>query len=240
MTIGASSGSLCAPRSPRSFVLRQGRITPAQERAFAQHWPRYGLDFAGIVRDFGLVFGRNAPRVLEIGFGNGEALHASALADPARDYIGIEVHRPGVGRALNAAALDGLDNVRVYRHDAVEVLRDEIASASLAEIRVWFPDPWPKARHHKRRLINPAFVALAATRLAPGGVLHLATDWRDYADQMREVVHGEPTLISRATTADGFSGTCGARASTHFERRGRRLGHGVWDVIATHCAAAAT
>jgi len=230
--------SLSAPRSPRSFVLRQGRITPAQERAFADHWPRYGLGYTGAPRDFDAIFARAAPRVLEVGFGNGEALHASAMADPARDYVGVEVHRPGVGRLLNAAAANGLRNVRVYRHDAVEILRDEVAPGSLAEIRVWFPDPWPKSRHHKRRLIQPAFVALAASRLAPGGVLHLATDWQEYAEQMREVLRGETQL--QLPAGDGFAATSGARAATHFERRGLRLGHGVWDLIATRRADSAT
>ncbi len=229
--------SLCAPRSPRSFVLRQGRITPAQERAFAAHWPRYGLGYTGALRDFDAVFGRRARRVLEIGFGNGEALHASAVEDPARDYIGVEVHRPGVGRLLNAAAATGLDNVRVYRHDALEVLRDEIGPGSLAEIRVWFPDPWPKLRHHKRRMVQAEFVALAASRLAPGGVLHLATDWQDYAEQMREALRADPHLEISFDSASADVPTVAqgavARFATHFERRGRRLGHGVWDLVAT-------
>ncbi len=232
MSHEARPASLCAPRSPRSFVLRQGRITPAQERAFAEHWPRYGLEFTGSARDFDALFGRRAARVVEIGFGNGEALHGAALGDPARDFIGVEVHRPGVGRILNDAARDVLGNLRVYRHDAVEVLRDEFAPASIDEIRVWFPDPWPKARHHKRRLVSPAFVALAASRLVPGGVLHLATDWQDYAEQMRAALAGEPLLEPDPSNADGFDAGEGMRASTHFERRGRRLGHGVWDLIA--------
>lgn len=236
----ATAIALCAPRAPRSFVLRQGRITPAQERAFAEHWPRFGLDYTGAVRDFDAVFGGRAARVLEIGFGNGEALHASALGDPARDFIGIEVHRPGVGRLLNVAAQDRLENLRVYRHDAVEVLREEIAPAVLAEIRVWFPDPWPKARHHKRRLVNPDFVALAASRLRTNGVLHFATDWQDYALQMRQVLLAEPLLTLDSITSDGFASTSNARASTHFERRGRSLGHGVWDLIATRCTDCAT
>ncbi|MEO6065429.1 MAG: tRNA (guanosine(46)-N7)-methyltransferase TrmB [Lysobacterales bacterium] len=240
MIVETRSGALCAPRAQRSFVLRQGRITPAQERAFSEHWPRYGLEFIGAVRDFDAVFGRHSARVIEIGFGNGEALHASALKDPTRDFIGIEVHRPGVGRVLNAAACDELGNLRVYRHDAVEVLRLEIAPASISELRVWFPDPWPKARHHKRRLINPEFAALAASRLVPGGVLHLATDWQDYAGQMRDVLQGEPLLESRSTTPGGFADNQGARASTHFERRGQRLGHGVWDLVATRFADSAT
>ena len=137
-------------------------MTPAQQRAFDAHWARYGLDYAGTPRDLAQAFGRSAPVVLEIGFGNGEQLHAAARDDPARDYLGIEVHGPGVGRLLNAAAADGLSNLRVMRHDAVEVLREEIAAGALAQVRVWFPDPWQKTRHHKRRLIQPAFVALVA------------------------------------------------------------------------------
>src|SRR5690606_34689347 len=167
-------------RHIRSFVLRQGRITPAQERAFAQHWGRYGLEPRGTPRDFAAVFGRRAPLVLEIGFGNGEQLCAAAAAEPERDFVGIEVHRPGVGHLLNALAAAALDNVRLYHHDAIEVLRDDIAPAALAETRIGFPDPWPKKRHHKRRLIQPGFVALLASRTAPGGRLHLATDWAGY------------------------------------------------------------
>ncbi len=235
MNPGAPVRNSADHRAPvRSFVLRQGRMTPAQERAFEQHWNRYGIAFGGGERDFAATFGRDALRVLEIGFGNGEALHASARDDPARDYIGVEVHGPGVGRVLNAVAMDGLDNVRVYRHDAVEVLRHEIGPASLAEIRVWFPDPWPKLRHHKRRLIQRDFVQLACNRLGPGGVLHLATDWADYAEQMAAVLGAEPQF--HVEILDGDAAVTGARSSTHFERRGLRLGHGVRDFIATRIA----
>lgn len=238
MNSGASVRNPADHRAPvRSFVLRQGRMTPAQERAFEQHWNRYGIEYGGgeRERDFAATFGRDAPRVLEIGFGNGEVLHASAREDPARDYIGVEVHGPGVGRLLNAVAMDGLDNVRVYRHDAVEVLRHEIAPESLTEIRVWFPDPWPKVRHHKRRLIQPEFVRLACDRLCRGGVLHLATDWAEYAEQMAVVLAAEPELSVAAL--DGDATVTGVRASTHFERRGVRLGHGVRDFIATRTGA---
>ena len=159
-------------RKVRSFVLRQGRFTPAQQRAFDELWPRYGLEFQGVPRDFDAAFDRHAPRVLEIGFGNGEALRHAAARDPARDHVGIEVHAPGVGRLLNALSADGLDNVRVYHHDAVEVLEREITDASLDEVRIYFPDPWHKKRHQKRRLLNPAFAALLVRKLAPGGRLH--------------------------------------------------------------------
>lgn len=223
-----------APAAPRrairSFVLRQGRMTPAQQRAFDAHWARYGLDYTGRPRDLAATYGRVAPVVLEIGFGNGEQLHAAARADPATDFLGIEVHGPGVGRLLNAAAADGLANLRVMRHDAVEVLRDEIGEGALAQLRVWFPDPWHKTRHHKRRLIQPAFTALAASRLARGGVLHLATDWQDYATHMLAVLDACPAL--RNTAGPGQYAPCPPwRSETRFERRGRRLGHGVWDLV---------
>ena len=207
-------------RPIRSFVLRQGRMTPAQQRAFDAHWARYGLDYTGAPRDLAQEFGRNATMSLET-FPN---------PHPGRDYLGIEVHGPGVGRLLNAAAADGLSNLRVMRHDAVEVLRDEIAAGALAQVRVWFPDPWHKTRHHKRRLIQPAFVALVASRLAPGGVLHLATDWQDYATHMLAVLDACPAL--RNTAGAGRYAPCPPwRSETRFERRGRRLGHGVWDLV---------
>ncbi len=217
-------------RRIRSFVLRQGRITPAQQRAFEQHWQQRGIDFTGEVRDFDLQFGRHAPRVVEIGFGNGEQLLHAASSDCARDYLGIEVHRPGVGRVLNQAADAALDNLRVYRHDAVEVLEREIAVDSLAEVRIYFPDPWHKSRHHKRRLVQPAFVALVASRLAPGGLLHLATDWQHYAEQMLEVASGCTAMRNISDSGD-YVPRPAWRIETHFERRGLKLGHGVWDLL---------
>ncbi|MGH8114353.1 MAG: tRNA (guanosine(46)-N7)-methyltransferase TrmB, partial [Rhodanobacteraceae bacterium] len=163
-------------RQIRSFVLREGRITPAQQRAFERHWTRFGIDYAGTSRDLDALFERPAPKVLEIGFGNGEALAWAGEQDPDRDFLGIEVHRPGVGRLMNALAAQDARNVRIWCHDAVEVLQHEIPEAALDEIRIWFPDPWPKKRHHKRRLIQAAFVELLASRVKPGGLLHLATD----------------------------------------------------------------
>ena len=217
-------------RRVRSFVLRQGRFTPAQQRAFEELWPRFGLDSTGEPRDFDAIFGRNAKRVLEIGFGNGEALRHAAMHDPERDLIGIEVHAPGVGRLLNALAEDDARNVRVYRHDAVEVLQHEIADASLDEIRIYFPDPWHKKRHQKRRLVNPESAALLVRKLAPGGRLHLATDWQDYAEQMWDVLDATPGIVNRAGPRGGVPRPHW-RPQTHFETRGQKLGHGVWDLI---------
>jgi len=217
-------------RKIRSFVLRQGRITSAQQRAFDEHWQRYGLDFTGTQRDFATAFGRTAPLVLEIGFGNGEQLAHAAQAEPTRDFIGVEVHRPGVGRLLNALASADVRNVRIFHHDAVEVLEREIAPQSLDEVRIYFPDPWPKKRHQKRRLIQPDFVALLASRVAPGGRLHLATDWADYAEHMQSVLDSASEWRRHAQHA--LSATRPAwRIDTHFERRGLRLGHGVWDLV---------
>ena len=217
-------------RKVRSFVLRQGRFTEAQQRAFDALWPRFGLDYTGAPRDFDATFGRRAPRILEIGFGNGEALRYSAARDPARDHIGIEVHAPGVGRLLNALAEDDAQNVRLYHHDAVEVLEHEIADDALDEVRIYFPDPWHKKRHHKRRLVNPAFAALLVRKLAPGGRLHLATDWQDYAEQMWDVLDATAGLANRAGPR-GHVPRPDWRPQTHFEARGLRLGHGVWDLL---------
>ncbi len=217
-------------RAIRSFVLRTGRTTPGQQRAFELHWPRIGLEYSGVQRDFDTVFGRRAPRVVEVGFGNGDALCFAATAEPHRDFIGIEVHTPGVGRLLNAVADAGLTNVRIYRHDAVEVLRREIASASLDEVRIYFPDPWHKKRHNKRRLLQPAFVALLGTRLKAGGLLHLATDWSDYAEQMIDVVEGGAEFNNSAGPRTAVERPAW-RLPTHFEHRGIRLGHQVVDLL---------
>ena len=221
-------------RQVRSFVLRQGRFTDAQQRAFDELWPRFGIDYTGSPRDFDADFGRKAPRILEIGFGNGEALRFSARHDPARDHIGIEVHAPGVGRLLNALADDDARNVRIYHHDAVEVLEHEVADAALDEVRIYFPDPWHKKRHNKRRLVNPGFAALLVRKLAVDGRLHLATDWQDYAEQMWDVLDATPGIVNRA----GPRGTVARpdwRPQTHFETRGQKLGHGVWDLLYDHC-----
>jgi tRNA (guanine-N7-)-methyltransferase len=217
-------------RRIRSFVLREGRMTVAQQRAFDAHWARFGIDYTGTAQDFDARFGRQAPRVLEIGFGNGEALAWASEHDPSRDYIGIEVHGPGVGRLMNALAARDARNVRLYKHDAVEVLEHEIAAQTLAEARIWFPDPWHKKRHNKRRIVQPAFVALLASRMAPDGLLHLATDWQPYAEHMLEVMEAAPAW--RNAIAPGqYAPKPAWRIETHFERRGLRLGHGVWDLL---------
>ena len=217
-------------RRIRSFVLREGRMTPAQQRAFDTHWARYGLDYRGALQNYDAHFGRSAARVMEIGFGNGEALAWASEHDQDRDFIGIEVHGPGVGRLMNALAERDARNVRLYKHDAVEVLEHEIPAGTLAEARIWFPDPWHKKRHNKRRIIQPDFVALLANRMAPDGLLHLATDWEPYAQHMLEVMEAAPDW--RNATGPGLCAEKPAwRINTHFERRGLKLGHGVWDLL---------
>jgi tRNA (guanine-N7-)-methyltransferase len=216
-------------RAIRSYVLRAGRMTAAQTRALEELWPRYGLEAEGPPLDLEAVFGRRAPVTLEIGFGNGDNLAALAERHPGRDFIGVEVHPPGVGHLLLKAEKAGLGNLRIFRHDAVEVLRQRIAPGSLDSILVLFPDPWHKKRHHKRRLVNPEFAELAASRLAVGGTLQLATDWEPYAEQMLEVLNASAALRNRA--ADGrFVPRGPDRVRTRFEARGERLGHVVRDL----------
>jgi len=218
------------PRAIRSFVTRTGRITEAQERALELLWPKYGIEpNATSPADFDSLFGRHAPRTVEIGFGNGDNLVKMAAAHPERDYLGIEVHRPGVGRVLLALETQGLTNVRVICHDAVEVLAQQIPPDSLDEVVILFPDPWPKKRHHKRRLIQAAFLELVAGRLHPDGVLRMATDWRPYAEEMLAAAQGNPRL--RNLAADGtYIPRPAERIPTRFEKRGERLGHDVWDL----------
>jgi tRNA (guanine-N7-)-methyltransferase len=204
-------------RPIRSYVLRQGRTTPAQKRALDELLPKYGLPFSDALVSSS-IFGRKAPLVLEIGSGMGETTAAIAQARPDADFIAVEVHGPGVGSLLNRIETARLSNLKVVRHDAVEVLQKMIADGALAAIHLFFPDPWPKKRHHKRRLVQPEFAALAARKLAPGGTLHAATDWPDYADHMNEVLSREPLL---EPAGSGFA----QRPATKFEARGRRLGH---------------
>ncbi len=217
-------------RPIRSFVLRQGRVSNAQQRHHEEGMPRWGIPYAAAPLDLIAVFGREAPRFLEIGCGMGETTATIATAHPEHDYLGIEVHTPGVGSLLKEIATRELTNLRVIQHDAVEVVRDMIPPDALAGIHVYFPDPWPKKRHHKRRLLQSPFVGLLALRLAPGGYLHCATDWEEYARQMLEVLSAEPLL---ANTAADFAPRPAWRPQTKFETRGLRLGHGVWDVLFT-------
>lgn len=219
-------------RQIRSFVLRQGRVTLAQKRAFTEHWPHYGIEYSGEPKNFDAVFSKPAELVLEIGFGNGEQMHFAATNEPQRNFIGVEVHGPGVGRLLNALAEDNLNNARIYQHDAVEVLKHEIPDASLAEVRIYFPDPWHKKRHHKRRMIQADFVKLLCRKMKPGGLLHLATDWENYAVHMWDVCDAEP-LLENQNGVRGFAARPEWRRQTHFETRGLKLGHGVWDLLYT-------
>ncbi len=219
-------------RRIRSYVLRQGRVTQAQKRAFTDHWPRYGIEYSGETKNFDAIFGRTAELVLEIGFGNGEQMQFAATHEPERDFIGVEVHGPGVGRLLNGLADDNLKNARVYQHDAVEVLKNEIPDASLSQVRIYFPDPWHKKRHHKRRMIQGDFVQLLCRKIKSGGLLHLATDWENYAEHMWDVCDAEPMLENR-NGARGFAARPEWRRQTHFETRGLKLGHGVWDLLYT-------
>lgn len=217
------------PRRPvRSYVLRGGRMGSGQQRALAELAPRFVLPFEAGPPDLDAVFGRHAPRIVEIGFGMGDATAAVAAAMPGHDFVGIEVHEAGVGALLRRIGEAGLTNLRIVRHDAVEVFDRLLAPASLAGVHLWFPDPWHKKRHHKRRLVQPAFAHLLASRLAPGGYLHCATDWQPYAEQMLEVLGAEPLL---ANTAAGYAPRPPWRPLTKFEQRGLRLGHGVWDLV---------
>ena len=210
-------------RPIRSYVLRQGRTTPAQTRALESLYPKYGLPFGGRIDS-------SKPLVLEIGSGMGETTVEIASAHPEIDFVAVEVHGPGVGSLLNAIEKKGLTNLRVIRHDAVEVLEHMVADGSLAAIHLFFPDPWPKKRHHKRRLVQPEFVALLVAKLRPGGLLHLATDWQDYAEHMWDVLDAEPRFLNEAGSRGWFDRPAW-RPQTHFEARGLRLGHGVWDLL---------
>jgi tRNA (guanine-N7-)-methyltransferase len=230
-----SDSSTSAPpsrRTIRSFVIRGGRQTVAQERAMAELWPRYGVEFGEQPIDLDQTFGRHAPRMLEIGFGAGEALLAFAQAHPELDCIGVEVHKPGVGHLMLGAETAGLKNLRVICHDAVEVLQQQLTPGAIQLIHIFFPDPWHKKRHHKRRLIQPELVELLARVLAVGGTLRLATDWEHYAMQMREVIDASPSFSNDAPDT-GFVARSEERPLTRFESRGHRLGHGVWDLSYT-------
>jgi len=215
-------------RRIRSFVTRAGRVSTGQRRAMDELGARFVVPFSPEQADWGAVFGRHAPRVLEIGFGMGATTAEIATHRPGDDFLGVEVHEPGVGALLKLMGEHELSNIRIIQHDAVEVLEQMIAPASLDGVHIFFPDPWHKARHHKRRLIQPKFVALLVSRLKPGAYLHCATDWQNYAEQMLEVLSAEPALEN---TANGYAPRPEYRPVTKFERRGLRLGHGVWDLV---------
>lgn len=219
-------------RRVRSFVLRAGRMTPGQQRGFDMGWSRWGVECpaAPAPEDLDALFGAPGSRTLEIGFGMGQSLLAMAEADPATQFLGVEVHRPGVGRLLAGIEERGLSNLRVFCHDAVDVLENALAPESLSRINIYFPDPWHKKRHHKRRLIQPAFVTLLASRLVPDGVLHLATDWEPYAEHMLDTLNTSPHFHN-LDPEGGYSPRPPERPHTKFEARGERLGHGVWDLL---------
>lgn len=215
-------------RHIRSFVLRQGRVSPAQQRAVETLLPRYGIPYAAQPLDLDAAFGRVAQKILEIGFGMGDSTAAIAQAHPENDYLALEVHTPGVGNLLKLIDAQQIANLRIIQHDAVEVLRDMIADGSLSGVHIFFPDPWHKARHNKRRLIQAPFVTQLVQKLRPGGYLHVATDWQDYAEQVLRVLGEEPLLEN---TAADYAPRPAYRPLTKFEQRGIRLGHGVWDLV---------
>ena len=227
-TLDDEAGPPVRHRPIRSYVLRAGRLGTGQERALQELGPRFMLPYQARPIDLEAAFGRRAPVILEIGFGMGDATAQIAANHPELNFLGVEVHAPGVGALLRHIGDRGLLNLRIVQHDAVEVLRHMLAPDSLAGVHVYFPDPWHKKRHHKRRLIKPELVALLASRVAPGGTVHCATDWEDYAVQMLEVLGACPLLRN---TADGYAPRPEMRPMTKFEARGLRLGHGVWDLL---------
>lgn len=219
-------------RHIRSFAMRRGHVTAAQKRAFDEVLPRVSIPYAAAPLDLEAAFGRRAPCVLEIGFGMGDATARIAASRPDVNFLGVEVFAAGVGALCKRIDEMALANIRIIQHDAVEVVRDMLANATLAGVHIYFPDPWPKARHHKRRLVNPEFVSLIAPRIAPGGYLHCATDWEHYAQQMLEVLGAQPLLVNlHAGFAPGQSNPLVERPTTKFHARGARLGHGVWDLV---------
>ena len=214
----------------RSYVRRSGRITAAQKKALDDHWPTFGLDYSDSPVDFDRLFGRTALRVLEIGFGNGECLIELAMRFKDLDFLGVDVHEPGVGRALIEIAKNDLSNVRLFCHDAVEVICDQVPEASLAGVNLFFPDPWPKKRHHKRRLVQGKFVRFVAAKLRAGGFFHIATDWSDYAEHIRDTVNACHHFANVSPT-DAYIERPDTRLVTHFERRGKELGLEAWDLL---------
>ncbi|MEE8058539.1 MAG: tRNA (guanosine(46)-N7)-methyltransferase TrmB [Pseudomonadales bacterium] len=230
MSATASANDQKQHRRIRSFVLRSGRMTAGQQSAYNKHWPDKGLSLDDGQMDYCKVFGRSTTVVLEIGFGMGASLVEMAKAAPEQDFIGIEVHLPGVGKLLHSMEEHNVDNIRVYCDDAVEVLKNSILDNSLDRLQIYFPDPWHKKKHHKRRLIQPDFIQSLHAKLKTGGVIHLATDWEHYAEQMMEVMTGAQGFSNQAETLC-FSPRPDYRPTTKFEKRGERLGHGVWDLL---------
>ena len=215
-------------RPIRSFVLRQGRVSPGQQRAVETLMPRYGIQYDAQPLDLTAAFGRDAPKILEIGFGMGDSTATIALAHPENDYLCLEVHTPGVGNLLKLIDAQGIQNIRIIQHDAVEVMRDMLADAALDGVHIFFPDPWHKARHNKRRLIQAPFIAQLMQKLKPGGYIHVATDWQNYAEQVLAVLSEEQLLEN---TAENYAPRPAYRPLTKFEKRGINLGHGVWDLV---------
>jgi tRNA (guanine-N7-)-methyltransferase len=215
-------------RHIRSFVLRQGRVSPAQQRACETLLPHFGIPYAAQLLDLAQAFGRSAPKIMEIGFGMGDSTATIALAHPENDYLALEVHTPGVGNLLKLIDAQHICNIRIIRHDAVDVLRDMIGERTLDGVHIFFPDPWHKARHNKRRLIQAPFIVQLVQKLKPGGYIHVATDWQDYAEQVLAVLSAEPLLENTATD---YAPRPAYRPLTKFEQRGIRLGHGVWDLV---------
>ncbi len=216
-------------RRIRSFVRREGRLTKGQERALLELWPVMGVEYRDEMLDLNQLFGRDAPVVLEIGFGMGKSLVEMAAAAPEKNFIGIEVHRPGVGACLSSAQDAGITNLRLFCHDAVEVLGQMIPDQSIDTLQLFFPDPWHKARHHKRRIVQPAFVQMLRPKLKIGGVFHMATDWENYAEHMLEVMNAAEGFVN--TVEGDYAPRPDSRPLTKFEQRGHRLGHGVWDLL---------
>jgi len=214
----------------RSFVLRGGRLTEGQKRALDEYWPRFGIEKGESLLDFKTLFGNDAPVIMEIGFGNGDATWQMAQACPAENYVGVEVHQPGVGHLLLKIKQHGIENIRIVSEDAVEFLRERVAEESLDGVRIYFPDPWPKKRHNKRRIIQPALIALLASRMRPGALLHMATDWEPYAAYMLEVMQSSDGFVNLSPTGD-FCAQPEWRPRTKYEKRGEGLGHQVRDLL---------
>ena len=217
-------------RTIKSFILRQGRLTQGQQRALDEQWPIFGIDYQPININFADIFGNQQPVILEIGFGNGESLLQMAAENPKQNFVGIEVHRPGVGRLLHLIEQQGITNLRVMNHDAIEILENQVADHSLSRVQLYFPDPWHKKKHNKRRIVQSGFLDLLATKLNSNGQIHFATDWEPYAEHMMETLEQHP-LFENTQPAGQFTPKPDYRPETKFERRGQRLGHGVWDFV---------